>query len=220
MLAQHGACCGAIGASADQSAADPYESAFCSYYPDGTTWGSPSNAPLPVPGDLTCSKNGYASTQDKKMPPCTWVATAMNPATSTVGLCAGDRTLCNPLSETACKAVDRSSPAAGGWSQYVLPMNQFGPLIATEFGTFDGSSAYVATLLAYMGAQDISYTSWALWPQNSGGPGGLGACGYPSLMAPTASGDFRTCLSPSACVSAITPLPWAGSTVYTALQNH
>jgi hypothetical protein len=218
---QHGACCGNIGAgSTDESATDPYESGFCSYYADGTTWGTPSNAPLPVPGGMTCGQNGYAATQDKKMPPCTWVATAHDPMTSSDGLCAGDRTICNPLGEAACKALDRYTSAAGGWSEYVLPMNQFGPLIATEFGTFDGSSPYVTTLLGYMAAQDISFTSWALWPQNSGGPGGLGACGYPSVMTPTSSGDFRSCLSASACTSALSPLPWAGETVFTALTTH
>jgi hypothetical protein len=218
---QHGACCGAIGpGSTDLSATDPYESGFCSYYSDGTTWGAPSNAALPVPGGMTCGKNGYAATQDKKMPPCQWVTTAYNPMTHANGLCAGDRTVCNPLSETACKAVDPYSPAAGGWSEYVLPMHQFGPLIATEFGTFDGSSPYVTALLSYMKAQEISYTAWALWPQNSGGPGGLGAAGYPSVMTPTSSGDFRTCLNASSCTSALSPLPWEGQTVYTALTTH
>jgi hypothetical protein len=218
---QHGACCGKIGAgTTDESAADPYESAFCSYYADGTTWGTPSGAPLPVPGGMTCGKNGYAATQDKKMPPCQWVATAYNPATKSNGLCAGDRTICNSRSESACKATDPTSPAAGGWSEYVLPMHAYGPLIATEFGTFDGSSAYVNALLAYMTAQDISYTSWALWPQNSGGPGGLGACGYPSVMTPSSSGDFRGCTTASGCASVIAPQPWAGSAVFHDLMSH
>lgn len=218
---QHGACCGNIGAGAtDESVSDPYESGFCSYYRDGTTWGSPSNAPLPVPGGMTCGKNGYAETQNKKMPPCQWVSTAYNPATKSNGLCAGDRTICNPLSESACKAIDPFSPAAGGWSAHVLPMHQFGPLIATEFGTFDCSSPYVAALLQYMTAQEISYTAWALWPQNSGGPGGLGACGYPSIMTPSTSGDYRTCLDSGACTSLIAPLPWAGSAVYSDLMSH
>jgi hypothetical protein len=218
---QHGACCGQIGAgSTDESATDPYESAFCSYYPGGSQWGTASNAPLPVPGNMTCQSTGYAATQDKKMPPCQWVSTAYNPMTSTPGLCAGDRTICNSLSESQCNAVDQYSPAAGGWSQYVLPMNQFGPLIATELGTFDGSSPFVSALLKYMDAQDISYTAWALWPQNSGGPGGLGACGYPSVMTPTSSGDFRGCTSTSACAALMGPLPWAGQTVYADLQSH
>jgi hypothetical protein len=217
---QHGACCGNIGASSDESATDPYQSGYCSYYKDGTTWGAASNAPLPVPGGLTCGKNGYAATQDKKMPPCHWVGSAYNPATKANGLCAGDRTICNPLSESACKAIDPASPAAGGWSSYVLPMHQYGPLIATEFGTFDCSSPYVTTLLNYMTAQGISYTAWALWPQNSGGPGGLGGCGYPSTMLPSASGDFRTCLDGTTCNSTISPLPWAGSAVFDDLMKH
>jgi hypothetical protein len=75
----------------------------------------------------------------------------------------------------------------------------------------------VSTLLAYMRAFDISYTAWALWPQNSGGPGGLGACGYPSVMAPTANGDFRQCLDRAACASALMPLPFAGQKVFADL---
>jgi hypothetical protein len=169
---------------------------------------------------MTCQSTGYAATQDKKMPPCQWVSAAYNPMTSTPGLCAGDRTICNSLSESQCNAVDEYSPAAGGWSRYVLPMNQFGPLIATELGTFDGSSPFVSALLKYMDAEDISYTAWALWPQNSGGPGGLGACGYPSVMTPTSSGDFRGCTSASACASLMGPLPWAGETVYSDLLSH
>ena len=169
---------------------------------------------------MTCGSTGYAPTQDKKMPPCTWVAGAYNPMTRSNGLCAGDRTICNPLSRSACQAVDPSSPAAGGWSQYVLPMNQFGPLIATEFGTFDGSSPYVTALLKYVAAEDISYTAWALWPQNGGGPGGLGACGYPSVMSPTSSGDFRACTSASSCTSLLAPQPWGGSAVFADLTNH
>ncbi len=215
---QHGACCGHIGAGAtDESATDPYEAGFCSYYPDGSTWGAPSGATLP--GAASCVKNGYAATQDKKMPPCTWAPNAYNPATHANGLCAGDRALCNPLTAEQCNAVDRGAPTAGGWSKFALPMSKYGPLIATEFGTFDCSSPYVTNLLAYMQRYDISYTAWALWPQNSGGPGGLGACGYPSVMAHSSAGDFRQCLDPATCDGLITPLPWAGDAVFKNLKN-
>lgn len=217
---QHGSCCGQIGASGtDQSATDPYESGFCSYYADGTTWGAASGTNLP--GGKTCTNNGYASTQDKKMPPCTWVDTAYNPATKSAGLCAGDRGICNPMSKAQCQAVDQSSPAAGGWSEYVLPMARFGPLIATEFGSFDCSSGFVKTLLKYTNQFDISYTAWALWPQNSGGPAGLGACGYPSVMTSSADpGDFHTCLDASTCSSLMKPLPWAGQATFDDLMSH
>src|SRR5262249_29302902 len=141
---QHGSCCGQIGTSGtDLSATDPYESGFCSYYPDGSTWGPATGAALP--GAKTCVNNGYAATQDKKMPPCTWVATAFNPATGKAGLCAGDRGICNALGEADCKRVDPASPSAGGWSKYALPMTNYGPLIATEFGSFDCSSGFVNT---------------------------------------------------------------------------
>jgi hypothetical protein len=217
---QHGACCGAIGASGtDLSATDPYESGFCSYYPDGTTWGAPSGAALPA--GKSCTNKGYAATQDKKMPPCTWVSTAWNPTTKQNGLCAGDRTVCGPKDESECNAVDWASPSAGGWSRYALPMAKYGPLIATEFGSFDCSSGYVKTLLRYMNQFDISYTAWALWPQNSGGPDGLGSCGYPSVMTPTADpGDFRQCTAAGACSSLMTPLPWSGAATFSDLMSH
>jgi hypothetical protein len=210
---QHGSCCGQIGASgSDQSASDPYQAGYCAYYPNGMTWGEPSSSPLP--GGASCIHKGYAETQDKKMPPCHWVQNANNPKTGAKGLCAGDRTLCGSLSKAQCDQVDQASPEAGGWSKYVLPMSHFGPLIATEFGTFDCSSPYVTKLLDYMRDFDISYTAWALWPQNSGGPGGLGACGYPSVMRSSASGDFRQCLDRAACAALIKPLPWAGEKIF------
>jgi hypothetical protein len=216
---QHGACCGQIGASSDQSASDPYQSAFCSYYPDGSQWGAPSGSPLP--DGKTCSNQGYAATQDKKMPPCTWVASAYNPMTGATGLCAGDRSVCNPMSQAQCEAVDRASPSAGGWSRYVLPMAKYGPLIATEFGSFDCSSPYVTTLLAYMQQFGISYTAWALWPQNSGGPAGLGSCGYPAVIkAAPDPGDFHTCIDPATCNTLLDPLPWAGAAVHGDLMSH
>ncbi|HEX4335323.1 MAG TPA: cellulase family glycosylhydrolase [Polyangiaceae bacterium] len=218
---QHGACCGAIGASGtDASATDPYESGFCSYYSDGTQWGKASGAALPAPGK-SCTNNGYAATQDKKMPPCTWVATAWNPNTKANGLCAGDRAICNPMSEADCEKLDWGSPAAGGWSKYSLPMTQYGPLIATEFGSFDCSSAYVKTLLKYMKQFGISYTSWALWPQNSGGPDGLGSCGYPAVMTPAADpGDFHQCFDAATCSSLMKPMPWAGAATFADLTSH
>ncbi len=218
---QHGSCCGKIGdGDKDESAADPYQSGYCAYYSDGSTWGAPSNARLPVPS-ATCMQNGYAETQNKKMPPCHWVASAYNPTTKVNGLCAGDREACSKLTQDQCKTINWSSPKAGGWSKYVLPMNQFGPLIATEFGTFDCSSPFIKTLLKYMGENDISYTAWALWPQNSGGPGGLGACGYPSTMTPeTGNGDFRKCLDRSSCEQLIQPSKWAGQLIFKDLMSH
>jgi hypothetical protein len=210
---QHGSCCGAIGASGeDESASDPYQAGYCAYYPGGETWGQASGAALP--GGAECIQNGYAATQDKKMPPCHWVEVAFNPATGQPGLCAGDRQACSHLDRSACDAMDWSSFEAGGWSRYVLPMAEYGPLIATEFGTFDCSSPFVTTFLRYMREHDISYTAWALWPQNSGGPGGLGACGYPSVMSPSSSGDFRECHELTSCESLISPMPWAGEAVY------
>ena len=63
--------------------------------------------------------------------------------------------------------------------------------------------------------------AWALWPQNSGGPAGLGSCGYPSVMAPTADpGDFRQCFDAGNCASVMQPLPWAGAVTHQDLMNH
>lgn len=99
-------------------------------------------------------------------------------------------------------------------------MAKYGPLLATELGSFDCSSPYVKRLLAYMDAYEISYTAWSLWPQNSGGPAGLGACGYPSVMMPTAApGDLRACLDPAACSSLMQPLPWSGKLTYGDLTS-
>jgi hypothetical protein len=209
---QHGTCCGAVGTTADESVKDPYQAGYCAYYKDGSTWGSPSGAPLPA--GKACDYKGYAATQDKKMPPCHWVDAAYNPKTKTNGLCAGDRAACSAMSRSECSALNWSSAKAGGWSRYVLPMSKYGPLIATEFGSFDCSSPYVTTLLKYMAQHDVSYTVWALWPQNSGGPGG-GACGYPSIMKSTPGiGDFRSCLDPNACRDMVSPLPWAGDAIF------
>jgi hypothetical protein len=217
---QHGSCCGEIGTGGtDLSATDPYESGYCSYYADGSTWGQPSGAALP--GNKTCTNRGYAATQDKKMPPCMWAANAWNPATDALGLCAGDRTLCGSKNQAECEGTDITSPEAGGWSKYVLPMAKYGPLIATEYGSFDCSSAFVKALMYYMNEIAISYTAWALWPQNSGGPVGLGSCGYPAVMTPVADpGDFRACLNDGACSSLMQPLPWAGKATFDDLMSH
>jgi Cellulase (glycosyl hydrolase family 5) len=217
---QHGACCGQIGnGDTDLSATDPYESGFCSYYKDGSDHGAASGAPLP--GGKSCTNNGYAATQDKKMPPCTWVDAAYNPKTKANGLCAGDRRLCGDKSKADCQALDRASPQAGGWSKYAFPMTQYGPLIATEFGSFDCSSGYVKTLLSYMREYGISYTAWALWPQNSGGPEGLGSCGYPAVIKPVADpGDFRGCFDAGACASVLEPMPWSGKATFDDLSSH
>jgi hypothetical protein len=93
---------------------------------------------------------------------------------------------------------------------------------AAEFGSFDCSSPFVKTLLTYLNEHGISYTAWALWPQNSGGPGGLGACGYPSVMtsATEGPGDFRQCLDLTGCQQLIQPLPWAGQVIYDDLMSH
>lgn len=59
-------------------------------------------------------------------------STAQAPAP---GLCAGDPETCAGLTEAQCNAIDWSTPAAGGWAKFVLPMQQYGPVIFTELGT-------------------------------------------------------------------------------------
>jgi len=213
---QHGSCCGQIGSTTDLSATDPYESAFC-LYPPTNSQGQPvpSNSPLPVQG--TCNDIGYATTQNKKSPPCVWAPNAHLPNdTSRNGLCAGDRSECEGLSQTQCNQLNSnwSNPNAGGWSKYVLPMQKYGALIASEFGTFDCSSPFTVQFLKWARQYGVSYTAWALWPQNSGGPG-AGACGYPSVMTPT--GDVSdgfgkgspNCDTQQGCNSLVKPLPFS-----------
>merc|ERR1719473_1555788 len=102
-------------------------------------------------------------------------------------------------------------------------MAKYGPLVATEFGSFDCSSPFNKYLLEWMRRFDVSYTSWALWPQNSGGPG-AGACGYPSTMVPGvgASDGFgkgtKNCQTPEGCIELMAPLPWAATLVYDDLH--
>jgi hypothetical protein len=218
---QHGACCGQIGNTSDLSIDDPYQSAYCAYFSDGTTKGTASGTALP--SGKTCGFNGYEPTKSRGMPPCHWVSKAKNPTTGSLGLCAGEREVCNVLTQAQCDAIDRASPAAGGWSKYVLPMNQHGPLIATEFGSFDCSSPFVTQLLAYAKANDISYTAWALWPQNSGGPNdlSLGFCGYPSVMKPFPDpGDFTACQNKATCLQNMQPSPWVGEVIYKDMTSH
>jgi len=214
---QHGSCCGQIGSSTDLSKTDPYESAFCLYPPTDSSGNPiPSNSVLPISG-TTCNDIGYATTQNKKSPPCVWAPYANYPNnTNQKGLCAGDRNSCEGLTQTACNSLNSNwaSPTSGGWSKYVLPMQKYGAVIASEFGTFDCSSAFTAQFLKWARQFGVSYTAWALWPQNSGGPG-AGACGYPSVMTPTqdTSDGFGkgspNCDTQQGCNSLVQPLPFS-----------
>jgi len=227
---QHGSCCGAIGGTSDgdQSKNDKYESGYCLF-----ATGQPSNSPVPIPsgdsGEHYCNDIGYAPTQNKKSPPCIWVTTAYNPTTGGLGVCAGDQDYCGGMSQSTCQNMQNnwSSNQAGGWSSYVLPMAQYGPLVATEFGTFDCSSPFVTTFLNYCKTYSISYTAWAMWPQNSGGPG-AGACGYPSVIQPTGGTIDNSCgygkCSPncettSGCQQMINPLGWAGTIIFQDMKT-
>jgi len=224
---QHGACCGQIGGTSDMSAQDPYQSAFCQYPASD----QPSNSKLPIPtsddGAHTCDSTGYATTQDKKAPPCIWVPQAKDGASGATGLCAGDKAACMGLSQSECSAVKWSDAKSGGWSAYVLPMQQYGPLVATEFGPFDCSSPFVSTFLNWCNQFNISYTAWALWPQNSGGPGS-GACGYPSVMIPSGGSLDASCAfgkcdpncdTLSGCQTLIQPMGWSGKLVYADISK-
>jgi len=103
-------------------------------------------------------------------------------------------------------------------------MAQYGPIIASEHGSFDCSSAFEYALTSWMEKFGISYTAWALWPQNSGGPG-QGACGYPSIMVPSAgvSDGFgkgpNNCLTLDSCAKLLVPLEWSGQVVYKDIQK-
>eukprot|EP01012_Entosiphon_sulcatum_P007727 TRINITY_DN1400_c0_g1_i1.p1 TRINITY_DN1400_c0_g1~~TRINITY_DN1400_c0_g1_i1.p1 ORF type:complete len:635 (-),score=70.88 TRINITY_DN1400_c0_g1_i1:44-1948(-) len=230
---QHGACCGAIGSDSDQSENDPFESAFCMYPPtDGSGQPVASRSPLPIPesvsaGSKICDTTGYTTTQNKKSPTCIWKAQAKGP-NGNMGVCAGDKDTCATLNQQQCQAVDDSQPSAGGWSRYVLPMQKYGPLMATEFGTFDCSSAYTKAFLSWAKRHSVSYSAWAVWPQNSGGPG-AGACGYPSVTIPTggaldASCGFGkcnpNCQTADGCAQIIKAMPWSGQAIYDDMNGN
>ena len=167
---------------------------------------SPSRADTPLSGvplppnepEAFCSSAGYSPTLDKKLPPCQWAPKAVRPEWydagskkhTQQGLCVGQNSTCAHLSEAECCTLPENETDAGGWARYVQPMERHGPLIATEFGTFDCSTPFVTSLLGWAGRNNVSWTAWALWPQNKGGPGS-GACGYPSVLQPTGgdSGD-------------------------------
>jgi hypothetical protein len=225
---QHGACCGQIGDTSDLSVTDQYQSAFCQYAPDN--WPA-SKSGLPIPtadaGAHTCDSDGYTTTQNKKAPPCIWAPNAKNGSSGSVGLCAGDKDQCGGKSQSECSAVDWASNTSGGWSTYVLPMAKYGPLLATEFGPFDCSSPFTSAFLKWAKQFSVSYTAWALWPQNSGGPGS-GACGYPSVMVPTggaldASCAFGkcspNCATSDGCNQDIQPMGWSGKLIFADLHS-
>jgi len=214
---QHGACCGSIGYGSDLSKIDPYQSAFCLFPPeDKVGHRLASFSQTPIFGTL-CDSAGYDLTVDKKSPPCQWVAAAKKPGQLIPGLCAGDREHCDGLNFVECTTASLNwrDPNTGGWSKYVLPMNKYGPLVATEFGTFDCSSPFISSFLTWSAQFGVSYTAWALWPQNSGGPG-QGACGYPSVMTPSSGSSdgfgkgSNNCQTLSGCSALIKPLAFAG----------
>jgi len=224
---QHGACCGQIGSSSDMSMNDPYQAGYCMYPASPNA----SMSALPIPasddGSHQCDSTGYTTTQNKKAPPCSWSSIAKNGATT--GICIGDANTCGGLSQSSCNTIasNWSASTAGGWSTYVLPMQKYGPIIASEFGPFDCSSPFTRSFLSWASLNTVSYTAWALWPQNSGGPGS-GSCGYPSVIqAPGGALDDScgfgkcspNCCTQSGCDQLLQPSPWSGTLVYNDIQT-
>jgi hypothetical protein len=227
---QHGTCCGPVGVEQDQSKDDPYHLTMCRYFQNGSA-SSPSPffsyLPSSLPNDpMVCGTIGYEPTRPMGMPPCHWIAGAYNPNGGT-GLCVGQPDVCEPLTQDQCNAIDRSTPAAGGWSSYVLPMTKYGPVIATEFGSFDCSSPFVTEFMSYSDSYDVSYTAWALWPQNNGGTLNMGSCSYPAineafpnLNQPYLT-DFKVCRNLASCVQAMgQPMRWAGQVIFDNVRKH
>jgi hypothetical protein len=227
---QHGTCCGEVGVDKDLSKEDPYHVGYCRYFQKGTpdkpapnmSYLPSSTTSLPV----TCGHIGYERTRSMGMPPCRWIDNAFNP-NGARGLCVGQPDVCEPLSKEQCDALDRGTPAAGGWSRYVLPMTKFGPIIATEFGSFDCSSPFVSEFMEYSDKYDVSYTAWALWPQNNGGTLEMGACSYPSINEPFPNlntpyeTDFKVCRNLGECVKAMgQPMRWAGRVIFENIRKH
>jgi hypothetical protein len=227
---QHGTCCGPVGVDKDLSKDNPYHQTYCRYFQNGT-YESPaplaSYLPSSLPNDpMTCGHIGYERTRTMGMPPCKWGATAYNPSGGS-GLCVGQPDVCEPLTKEQCDAVDRASPAAGGWSRYVLPMAKHGPVIATEFGSFDCSSPFVTELMSFSDTYDVSYTAWALWPQNNGGTLNMGSCSYPAIneafpnLNEPYETDFKACRSLTDCVKAMgQPMRWAGQVIFENIRKH
>ena len=227
---QHGTCCGEVGVDKDLSKDDPYHQGYCRYFKNGTA-ASPmplvSYLPSSGPNDpMICGNIGYERTRPMGMPPCRWIANAYNP-NGTSGLCVGQPDVCEPLTKDECDAVDRASPTAGGWSRYVLPMAKYGPVIATEFGAFDCSSPFVTEFMNYSDTYGVSYTAWALWPQNNGGTLNMGSCSYPAVneafpnLNKPYDTDFKACRNLSDCIKAIgQPMRWAGQAVFENIRKH
>jgi hypothetical protein len=223
---QQRSCCGQIGTDPndDLSQIDPFQSAYCTYPPRNAQHQPvPSNSPLPTPGVL-CDFIGYPDAVDKKSPPCFWSPIAYQPGNNAnPGLCAGDPLLCGLLDQNQCNNVDWSSSAAGGWSKWVLPMQRYGPLIATEFGSFDCSSPYVTQFLKWSRQFGVSYTAWAIWP----GDEAISelACSYPSISYPSISPGLGfgqgpvNCTTFAGCQQFIVPLPYAGVTIAADIRN-
>ena len=227
---QHGTCCGEVGVDKDLSKDDPYHQTYCRYFKNGTpSLPAPLVSYLPSSGPndpMICGQIGYERTRPMGMPPCRWIATAYNP-NGGPGLCVGQPDVCEPLTKEQCDVVDRGSPDAGGWSRYVLPMTKFGPVIATEFGSFDCSSPFVSEFKSYSDTFGVSYTAWALWPQNNGGTLNMGSCSYPAVneafpnLNKPYDTDFKACRNLSDCVKAMgQPMRWAGQAVFENIRKH
>ena len=151
---------------------------MCRYFQNGS-----ASAPSPLFSYLpsSCPTTPWSAAPSAISPPvrwacrpCHWIAGAYNPNGGT-GLCVGQPDVCEPLTQDQCNAIDRSTPAAGGWSSYVLPMTKYGPVIATEFGSFDCSSPFVTEFMSYSDSYDVSYTACGPWPQNNGGTLNMGS---------------------------------------------
>jgi len=219
-------CCGQIGSDPtnELSITDPFEVAYCNYPYVENNNPIASDSVLPVPG--LCDFTGYVEAVDKKSPPCIWSNIAYVPDNSdNPGLCVGDYDTCYALDQSDCMTVqlDWSSPTAGGWSKWVLPMQSYGPLIATEFGSFDCSSPYVAQFLKWARQFGVSYTAWAIWPGDT--PIVEQACSYPSIIYPSVSPGIGfgqgpvNCTTLSGCLKVLTPLPYAGVTIVSDIMQ-
>jgi len=135
----------------------------------------------------------------------------------------GDPYSCLWIDESDCDIIDWSSQNAGGWSKWVLPMQNYGPLIATEFGSFDCSSPFVTQFLKWARQFGISYTAWAIWPGDE--VISEEACSYPSISYPSIIPGLGfgqgpvNCTSLAGCQQFIVPLPYAGVTIAADIRN-
>lgn len=169
-----------------------------------------------VPGNFECWLKNQVSTPYPDEDVISGYPGTREYVVKTKGVCAGDKIHCTNLNEFQCKSVNWNSPSSGGWSKYALPMAYYGPVIATDHGSFDCSSAFEYTLTSWMSKFGISYTARVLLPQNSGSSV-ESVCGYPSMAF---GKGIHDCVTSEGCTAILEPKGWSGKVVFNDIQKN